>query len=63
MTYHHGLGPCSFCAVERHSILIETDHAVAVPDEFHVTEGHTLIVPRKHVASVYELPSEEQSAI
>jgi diadenosine tetraphosphate (Ap4A) HIT family hydrolase len=28
-----------------------------------LTEGHTLVIPRKHVSSIYELTAEEQSAI
>jgi diadenosine tetraphosphate (Ap4A) HIT family hydrolase len=26
-------------------------------------DGHTLVVPRKHVSSIYELTADEQSAI
>ena len=32
-------------------------------DAFPVTEGHTLVVPRKHVASIYELSPDEQAAL
>jgi diadenosine tetraphosphate (Ap4A) HIT family hydrolase len=32
-------------------------------DAFPVTEGHTLVVPRKHVASIYELLPMEQAAL
>jgi diadenosine tetraphosphate (Ap4A) HIT family hydrolase len=32
-------------------------------DAFPVTEGHTLVVPRQHVASIYELSAEEQAAL
>ena len=63
MAYDHGLDPCPFCAIERHRFLIETGHAIALLDAFPVTEGHTLVVPRHHVASIYELPGDEQSAI
>lgn len=34
--------------------------AVSVHDSFPVSEGHALIVPRAHVASVYDLSDEEQ---
>jgi diadenosine tetraphosphate (Ap4A) HIT family hydrolase len=43
--------------------LIENEHTVALPDAFPVADGHTLLVPRKHVGSLYELPAVEQSAI
>jgi diadenosine tetraphosphate (Ap4A) HIT family hydrolase len=36
---------------------------VAVPDAFPVTEGHTLVVPRKHVTTIYLFNAAEQKAI
>jgi diadenosine tetraphosphate (Ap4A) HIT family hydrolase len=34
-----------------------------VPDAFPVAAGHTLVVPRKHVSTIYQLDIAEQSAI
>jgi histidine triad (HIT) family protein len=34
-----------------------------VPDAFPVADGHTLIIPRRHVLTIYELSPAEQSAI
>ena len=28
-----------------------------------MTQGHTLVVPRRHVASIYELPADDQVAL
>jgi len=36
---------------------------VAVPDAHPVTEGHTLVVPRKRVTTIYLLNAAEQNAI
>ena len=36
---------------------------MAVRDGYPVSEGHTLVVPRKHAASLFELSHEEQSAV
>jgi diadenosine tetraphosphate (Ap4A) HIT family hydrolase len=57
------LPTCPFCSVDRERISIETEHALALPDAFPVADGHTLIVPRKHVSSIYELTAPEQTAI
>jgi diadenosine tetraphosphate (Ap4A) HIT family hydrolase len=57
------LDPCPFCSVERNRIWIETEHAIAFADAFPVADGHTLIVPRKHVSTIYELTMPEQRAI
>ena len=36
---------------------------MALHDLYPVADGHTLVVPRKHVASIYNLNSEEQKAV
>jgi diadenosine tetraphosphate (Ap4A) HIT family hydrolase len=61
--YPDGLNSCPFCIVERGRILFETEHALALPDGFPVAEGHTLVVPRRHVATLYELSANEQNAV
>ena len=38
-------------------------HAVAFADGYPVAAGHTLVVPRRHVASVFDLPAEEYAAL
>ena len=55
--------PCPFCVVGRDRIWIEHENAIAFPDAFPVTEGHTLVIPRKHVKSTYELGIDEQREI
>lgn len=55
--------PCPFCAVEPARIWIETEHAIAFGDAYPVADGHTLVVPRKHVCTIYELSIAEQQAL
>jgi diadenosine tetraphosphate (Ap4A) HIT family hydrolase len=57
------LEPCPFCAIEPARIWIENETAIAVPDAFPVADGHVLVVPRKHVSTVYELSPSEQQAV
>ena len=40
-----------------------SDLAVAIPDAFPVSPGHTLIVSRRHVAGWFELSEAEQAAV
>lgn len=37
----------------------ENDSAFALPDSYPVTEGHTLIVPKRAVVSIFELTEKE----
>ncbi len=50
---------CPFCNPETGRIWLETDFGVALPDGYPVAEGHTLIVPRRHVASLFDLTEDE----
>ena len=52
-----------FCSLTPDRLWIEAEHVVAVPDAHPVTEGHTLVVPRQHVTTIYELAAAEQKAI
>jgi diadenosine tetraphosphate (Ap4A) HIT family hydrolase len=54
---------CPFCRLEKHRIRLESEFAVAFPDRFPVTQGHTLVIPKRHVASLFDLPDEEQAAV
>ena len=55
--------PCPFCPIEHREILAEHPPAAAITDCFPLTQGHTLIVPRRHVASFFELTMNERAPI
>jgi diadenosine tetraphosphate (Ap4A) HIT family hydrolase len=56
--------PCPFCErIHRHEYSAESMHAVAFPDGYPLSEGHTLVVPRRHVSSVYDLAPDEQADV
>ena len=52
---------CPFCALDS-SILQGNQFALAVCDNFPVSNGHTLIVPRRHVRSFFDLNDAERNA-
>jgi diadenosine tetraphosphate (Ap4A) HIT family hydrolase len=54
---------CPFCFLDPTRRWLENEHAIAFPDAYPVTDGHTLVVPRKHVSSIYELNIDEQTAV
>jgi diadenosine tetraphosphate (Ap4A) HIT family hydrolase len=54
---------CPFCRPEPGRIRLEGEFALAVLDGFPVTQGHTLVIPRRHAASLFELPAAEQAAV
>jgi diadenosine tetraphosphate (Ap4A) HIT family hydrolase len=54
---------CPFCSVESHRLLLTSINFIAFGDAYPVTAGHTLVVPRRHVSSIYELSSDQQSEL
>jgi len=53
---------CPFCAADKErEIIASTPSSVAFYDGFPVSPGHVLIVPRRHVASFFDLTTEEQN--
>ncbi|MBC8869904.1 MAG: HIT family protein [Planctomycetes bacterium] len=51
--------PCPFCDVSDRAILGQSEHAFAMHDAFPVSQGHTLVIPRCHVADLFDLPECE----
>lgn len=54
---------CPFCHLEKPRIRLENDSAAAFLDAYPVAEGHILVVPKRHVASLFDLFEEEQAEI
>ena len=52
---------CPFCRVEsEREVIASSDLSLAFFDWFPVSPGHTLIIPRRHVASFFDLTKEER---
>ena len=55
---------CKFCEIIRNKeFLIENDLAVAFYDSFPVSDGHALIIPKRHVETYFDLSEEEIKAM
>jgi len=51
---------CPFCSIPAYEILDENGHALAIRDRSPVSEGHTLIITKRHVDDFFELSTEER---
>jgi diadenosine tetraphosphate (Ap4A) HIT family hydrolase len=54
---------CPFCNLEPDRIIFESDLTFTIRDAFPVSPGHTLILPRRHVASIFDLDIMEKAAM
>lgn len=54
---------CPFCHLPVERVLEANALALAIADAFPVSAGHTLVIPRRHVASFFDLTDEEVTAV
>ena len=55
---------CPLCAsIATRPLLAFNQHAVAFVDAFSVSPGHALVVPRRHVAGLFDLSADEYAAL
>lgn len=55
--------PCPFCTLPPERIIDENEHAVWIYDGFPLSPGHSLIIPKRHVGSFFEITTAEKIAI
>lgn len=53
---------CLFCQPDAERIITETELAYAFKDGFPVTYGHTLVITKRHVPSMFDLTGAELNA-
>ncbi len=54
---------CPFSLIKKSRLVFATKDVIVVTDQFPVSKGHMLVIPRKHVVSIYELSSRHQAAL
>ena len=53
--------PCPFCSLESDRIISESDYTVTIRDGFPVSEGHTLIIPKRHTTDFFSMTEAERN--
>ena len=54
------MSTCPFCTLPPERIIHKSQHGVIIRDGFPISPGHTLIIPRRHVDSFFNLIAEEK---
>jgi ATP adenylyltransferase len=54
---------CLFCAINAKRIVAENELAFAIRDSFPVSDKHTLIIPKRHVADFFDLYQPEINTV
>lgn len=55
--------PCQFCSLYPSRIILSNYHAMAIYDAFPISPGHTLVISKRHIVSLFEANKEEREAI
>ena len=50
---------CAFCNLPRERIRGENPHAIYIRDGYPISPGHTLIIPKRHIKSLFEATGGE----
>ena len=56
----HGSAPCPFCDPPTDRICFRSEFAFGLWDGFPVSPGHALLIPRRHVATLFDASREER---
>ena len=54
---------CFFCNLDPSRIVDSNDQCIVVRDGFPISQGHTLVIPKRHVNSFFHLSTEERRDI
>jgi diadenosine tetraphosphate (Ap4A) HIT family hydrolase len=54
---------CPLCDLGEDRIIAAYQHAIAVADSFPIATGHTLVIPRRHVTSIFDLDRIEYTQL
>ncbi|MFM1987180.1 MAG: hypothetical protein RJA99_137 [Pseudomonadota bacterium] len=63
MTSPDARATCPFCTLPAARIVASNDLAIAIRDGYPISPGHTLIIPRRHVASIADTSSDELGSL
>jgi len=54
---------CPFCKLPADRIIDFNEFGFVIRDGFPISPGHTLIIPKRHVGSFFEITKEERDAL
>ena len=54
---------CPFCKIPPERVVEGNEFAILVRDSYPLTPGHSLVIPRRHVQSIFDVVPEELQAL
>jgi len=50
---------CLFCELPKKRIVLENEFFVVIRDGYPISKGHSLLIPKRHVSSLFDLNFDE----
>ena len=60
---HIKMKPCPFCSLLQSRVIDSSPLGLVIRDGFPISPGHTLIIPKRHVGSFFELEADERAEL
>ena len=54
---------CPFCNLPQERVIVRNQFAIVLRDAYPISPGHTLIVPSRHVGSLFDAGADERAAL
>ena len=54
---------CPFCSLPQERVISRNQFAMVLRDAYPISPGHTLIVPSRHVGSLFDVSPDERAAL
>jgi diadenosine tetraphosphate (Ap4A) HIT family hydrolase len=55
--------PCAFCTLPESRIIDTSEYGVVIRDGFPISPGHTLVIPKRHIGSFFDLTGDERNGL
>jgi diadenosine tetraphosphate (Ap4A) HIT family hydrolase len=54
---------CPFCSLPKERIILSNSLGLVIRDGYPISPGHTLIIPHRHIGSLFEINSDERDSL
>jgi len=54
---------CPFCTLPKERIILSNSLGMVIRDGYPISPGHTLVIPRRHIGSFFDLQPEERDLL
>ena len=54
---------CPFCSLPESRIVHSNDIGFVIRDAYAISPGHTLVIPKRHVGSFFDLTDDERASL